>query len=439
MHLKGFILRKKKISSWNNTYFSKANVIYPKGINELKRLIKLLKKENKKYLIRTGACSYDSKSINPDLDTIIISLLHFKKITKINFVKKIIEVESGVLISEIIKEVKKKKLTLYSVPGGENITVGGAISANAIGKDSTPAISSFGDSLEYLVVLAKDGAVKKISKKNKSFRNYVGAFGMQGIILKSGIKVKNIKTENILLTTKIINSFYEIRNEFKKKFDYHYIQIDPFFRKKNFAISFQGNISTNNVKIYKNINLKAYLLDKLIFKLCSLFLNYYTWKIFYKLFFYKNKNLRQEIDIHNFHYSSKYKQLVPLICRKGLIDYEIMIKNNFDFIMKKIASFLVNNKIYPIYIIVKKLHKSKNNFFYQFNDNGYAVAISFNKTSINSQQLKSFKILLQKNKLKINLSKTDDIFVASKGNDNLFLSLYKKMLLKDYGLSRKRT
>ena len=40
---------------------------------------------------------------------------------------------------------------------------------------------------------------------------------MQGIILKSGIKVKNIKTENILLTTKIINSFNEIKNEFKKK------------------------------------------------------------------------------------------------------------------------------------------------------------------------------------------------------------------------------
>ena len=148
--------------------------------------------------------------------------------------------------------------------------------------------------------------------------------------------------------------------------------------------------------------------------------------------------MRQEIDIHNFHYSSKYKHLVPLICRKGLIDYEIMIKNNFDFVMKKISLFLKNNKIYPIYIIVKKLHKSKNKFFYQFNDNGYAVAISFDKTSVNSLQLKSFKILLKRSKLKINLSKTDDMFVASKGNDNLFLSLYKKMLLKNYAISRKR-
>jgi UDP-N-acetylenolpyruvoylglucosamine reductase len=438
MHLKGFILREEKISSWNNTYLSKANIIYPKGINELKKLISLLKKKNKKYLIRTGACSYDSKSINPSLDTIIISLSHFKKIKKINISKKIIEVEAGVLISEIIKEIKKKKLTLYSVPGGENITVGGAISANAIGKDSSAVISSFGDSLEYLVVLAKDGTVKKISKKNKLFKNYIGAFGMQGIILKSGIKVKNIKTENILLTTKIINSFNEIKNEFKKKFDYHYIQIDPFFRDKNFAISFRGNISNNNNKIYKNIDLKAHFLDKLIFKLCSFFLNYFTWKIFYKLFFYKNKNLTQEMDIHNFHYSSKYKHLVPLICRNGLIDYEILIKNNFDFVMKKIALFLKNNKIFPIYIIVKKLHKSKSKFFYQFNDNGYAVAISFDKTSINSLQLKYFKTILKKNKLKINLSKTDDIFVASKGNDNLFLSLYKKMLLKNYGISGKR-
>ena len=230
----------------------------------------------------------------------------------------------------------------------------------------------------------------------------------------------------------------KLKMNLKKKFDYHYIQIDPFFRDKNFAISFRGNISNNNNKIYKNIDLKAHFLDKLIFKLCSFFLNYFTWKIFYKLFFYKNKNLTQEMDIHNFHYSSKYKHLVPLICRNGLIDYEILIKNNFDFVMKKIALFLKNNKIFPIYIIVKKLHKSKSKFFYQFNDNGYAVAISFDKTSINSLQLKYFKTILKKNKLKINLSKTDDIFVASKGNDNLFLSLYKKMLLKNYGISGKR-
>ena len=50
MYLKGFIVRKKKICSWNNTYFSKANVVYPKGINELKKLIKLLKKKIKNIL-----------------------------------------------------------------------------------------------------------------------------------------------------------------------------------------------------------------------------------------------------------------------------------------------------------------------------------------------------------------------------------------------------
>ena len=65
---------KKLIESWNNTLSSKAYILYPKNILELKKLISIIKKDKKKYLIRTGSCSYDSKSINPDLETIVISL-----------------------------------------------------------------------------------------------------------------------------------------------------------------------------------------------------------------------------------------------------------------------------------------------------------------------------------------------------------------------------
>ena len=68
------------------------------------------------------------------------------------------------------------------------------------------------------------------------------------------------------------------------------------------------------------------------------------------------------------------------------------------------------------------------------------MAISINKSHIKKDVLKSFKNLLKKNKLKVNLSKTDEKFVKAKKNNNyLFLSLYKKMLLKRHGLSGKRT
>ena len=107
--------------------------------------------------------------------------------------------------------------------------------------------------------------------------------------------------------------------------------------------------------------------------------------------------------------------------------------------MEKLIFLLQNNKIYPIYIIVKKLYKSKKKFFYQFNDDGYAVAIAIDKSHADKKKFQPFKAYIKKNKFKFNLSKTDEKFVKTKkGNNNLFLSLYKKMILSKNGISRKR-
>ena len=102
-------MKKKIIESWNNTIKSKAIVVHPKNTLELRKLIKFLKKNNKKYLIRTGSCSYDSKSINPDLETVVISLKLFNKVLSLNNKKRFVEVEAGALISDVIKKIKKKE------------------------------------------------------------------------------------------------------------------------------------------------------------------------------------------------------------------------------------------------------------------------------------------------------------------------------------------
>ena len=82
------------------------------------------------------------------------------------------------------------------------------------------------------------------------------------------------------------------------------------------------------------------------------------------------------------------------------------------------------------HIIIKKLYKSQKKYFYQFNENGYAVAVALNKSLISSEKLSIFKSFLEKNKYNLNLAKTDEKHVILKRNDNkLFLSLYKKMIL----------
>lgn len=438
MNLGNFIFNKKKIKSWNNTFKNTAVVIYPKNISELKKLIKFLKKSKKKYLIRTGECSYDSKSINPDLDSIIISLTFFNKIISLNDKKKFIEVEAGALISDVVKKMKKKNVTLFSVPGGEKVSIGGAISANTIGKDSMPKFSSFGDMLISVDTISTDGKIKKISSRKK-LNKFVGAFGLEGIILRARLKIKKMKSPNLLVKTKILKNLREVVNEFKNKSEYHYIQLDPFFRSKNFGISFRANSVNQHNNYYKNINLKSFKIEKILFKFFGLFINNFTWKIFYKLFFLFNAKVNKVIDIHNFHYSSKYKHLIPETCKEGLLDFEILIKKNFYVEMKNLINFLKLIKIYPIYIIVKKIYKSKNKYCYQFNQNGFAVAISINKSKVKSENLEKFKVYLNKKKYSINLSKNEDNFIKIKNNNNnLFLSLYKKKLLDKYGISRTR-
>ena len=428
------------VNSWNNTYKKKAIIIYPSNLSNLKKLINKIKNEKKKFVIKTGKCSYDSKSINPDDKTFVISLKKFNKIISINEKKKFIIVQSGAMISNVINILKHKNLTLYSVPGGEHISIGGAISANVIGKDSSKKISSFGDSVDALKVLNKNGIIKKINKKSKKLNQYIGSFGMLGIITQVKLKVKKIQSPNLELTTKILNSLSEIKKELNKKADYKYIQIDPFFRKQNFAVVFNAVFTKNLKNLYKNINFKSYFLEKVIFRISSLFINSFTWKIFYKLFFLINKNKKINLDIHNYHYSSKYKHMVPLICKKGLIDYELLIKKDFEKKMIKIFNFLRQNKLIPIYIVVKKIFKSKRKFFYQFNDDGYAVAISLDREKIGKSLRNLFYKFILNQKLKLNLSKSDEqLLKITDIKNNLFMSLYKKMILNNNNeLSRKR-
>ena len=129
--------------------------------------------------------------------------------------------------------------------------------------------------------------------------------------------------------------------------------------------------------------------------------------------------------------------MVPLICNQGLYDYEILIKKSFTKSLQKIIFFLKSQNLYPIYIIVKKIYKSKNKFFYKFNDNGYAVAVSLNKKNLSDLQERLLLSFLKKEKLEINLSKTDKLTVKKYDKkNNLFLSFYKKMILKNNEISR---
>jgi len=132
--------------------------------------------------------------------------------------------------------------------------------------------------------------------------------------------------------------------------------------------------------------------------------------------------------------------MVPLIHSSGINDYEILIKKNFLKIMANIINYMSKNKIFCIYIIVKKIYRSKKKYFYSFNDNGFSVALSFQNNKNSRKFYEYLKKIIKKYDIKINLAKTDNVLVKKKVfKDKMFMSLYKNKILKNGKISRKRT
>ena len=107
--------------------------------------------------------------------------------------------------------------------------------------------------------------------------------------------------------------------------------------------------------------------------------------------------------------------------------------------LEKIINFLKINKIFCVYIVVKKIFKSKNKYFYSFNDNGYAIALSLKNDKKSLLFYKYLKYLIKNYRITLNLAKTDKILLKNNVNKSVFMSLYKKKILKNGKISRKRT
>ena len=435
-----FLTVTNSIEPWNRTYYqAKAKFFYPKNLNELLNFRKFLKVSNSKYSVKTGNCSYDSKSMPTNQNSFVISLSNFNKVIKIDKLKHTVLVQSGIKISDLVKTLKENKYKIFCVPGGEKISLGGAISANAIGKDSNSSYGSFGDNVLSLKVLTENNKVINLSKSSKKLKNLIGGFGMNGLILEAKLKIKRIKSENVDLCISQFSNIKELIKNLNNKSEYNYAQLDPFFREQNFGVIFSANTSEKKENYFKTINLNYNFFEKFFFKISTIFINPFSWKMFYSLFFLINKKKSKTLDLHNFHYSSKYKHMIPLIHSKGIDDYEILIKGNLNIFLEKIIKFLKINKIYCIYIVIKKIFKSKNKYFYSFNDNGYAIALSIKNDNKSLLFYNYLKYLIKNNQITINLAKTDKILLNKSINRSSFMSLYKKKIHKNGKISGKRT
>jgi len=105
----------------------------------------------------------------------------------------VIEVEAGVLLSEIIDLALPSGWFLPVTPGTRFVTVGGAIANDVHGKNHHRA-GSFGNHVLDLELLRSDGSVRRCSPSENSdwFDATIGGLGLTGLIRRARVQLKRV-------------------------------------------------------------------------------------------------------------------------------------------------------------------------------------------------------------------------------------------------------
>jgi hypothetical protein len=330
-----------------------ARIYRPKDLSELKKFCK------KKHTIIGNQKSYGDCGIGFENN---ISLINFNKVINLDEKNRTIEVESGMIIKDLIALTLKKNLILKCIPGTKFITIGGMIAANIQGKCSR--LNNIKHHIISLKFLNNKNKIINCSKyKNKKYFDLtIGGFGFTGPIISAKFKLKKIQSHNIFQSINTFSTLGSFIKSLKKKniYEYSFAWID--FIERNFkVILFDGNHS----KKIKKINcIKDYNLPNFLIKILSIVSN--SKNFFYlinKVFYYKNLFFTKKyVHINNFFFpQDKILNLNKVFYKKGLIQLQFTLKiNQVEEILFELRNRLKPYKIFSNFCVLKFLNKNKN-------------------------------------------------------------------------------
>ena len=414
------------ISGWGNNLVIKSNVIYPKNINEIIKIVKDYK--YKGILVRGMGRSYGDVALSEN----IISLKNFEKKFEFDEMNGYLKCSANITISEINNLIIPKGWFLNITPGSKFISVGGAIANDVHGKNHHKD-GSFSDYVDEIEIIKDNGEIEICSnKKNiELFEATCGGIGLTGIIIYAKIKlfkikskyidVKIIKTSNFEETIKKLNEF--------KNYKYLVAWSDTLNTKKiGRSIIFCGDHCSDGDLKYKIP--KSYTIPKFIgfFIMNSICIKLFNF--FYYLLHNNNQNLKKEINSFFYPLDTVYNWN-KLYGKNGFTQIQILIKENknYENILNKIFNFFIKKKLYS-YLTTLKEYGDGNKNLLSFGEKGLSVTmdIPVNKNFWNIY--KDFENQFSDENFKIYLAKdsymSQQFFEKTYKNIDTFIEMKKK-------------
>jgi len=375
-----------KIGGWGRYPLIDAKLESPTSIEELIKVI-----SNEDAIPRGNGRSYGDSAISKHNT---ICMKNFNRMLRFDNKKGLIVVESGILLSEIIKTFLPRGWFPKVTPGSKFVTIGGMVACDVHGKNHHKD-GSFGKYVEWMDIITSDGEIKRCSRKiNAELFNWtIGGMGLTGVILNiafylhpvntSWIKQKTIPAKNIDHAIKIFEENLEST--------YSVAWLDCLSKGDKLGRSIvmlgeHAKISDLNFSMKKDpliiMNKKKI---RIIFNFPSFILNTLTIKIFNNMyyFFSKKKKSYNLVDYDSYFYPLDYLlDWNKIYGCNGFIQFQCVLPlKNASVGIRELLEAVSNSKSSSFLTVLKRFGKQES--FFSFPMEGYTLTLDFPVTKRN--------------------------------------------------------
>ena len=178
------------------------------------RQIEIETSKAEKLISRGGGYSYVAASFKKE--TLSLGMKHFNRILYFDEKKKIIQVESGITIIELLNFTLKFGLWIPQIPGYPLISIGGAVASNVHGKSGRQH-GTIRNAIKEMLIFHKDhGWINLSNNENKKvFDLTIGGYGLTGTIVSVILQLVDFEGFEFQTSIKKIVSINEAVNFIK--------------------------------------------------------------------------------------------------------------------------------------------------------------------------------------------------------------------------------
>ncbi len=292
----------------------------------------------------------------------------------------LLQVQAGVLLSNILESYVPRGWFLKVTPGTKLITVGGAIASDIHGKNHHVE-GCFSECVEEFNIMLADSKVVTCSKETtpELFKATCGGMGLTGIILDAKIYLKKINSQYIdqtTIKTKNLKETFEAFEEYQNK-PYSVAWIDCLAKGTEIGkcLLMVGDFRDDGKLDYKLKSQKSIPFNFPSFALNNLSVRAFNW-----LYYGKSKDgvSKQRVDIDTFFYPlDAIGHWNRIYGKNGFTQYQFILPKETSYEGLEEILTAISDSGKGSFLAVLKLYGKANDNYLSFPIEGYSLALDF--------------------------------------------------------------